>query len=220
MSKTLFVHLSSYPADHVYLEITLSWTFLHLNVFVWVSNPFFCGGGSTPPPPFLWNKRPWRVAACRNVWRIYASWVFVDLSHERPAGLDQCTVAFQRWRDQCTNRWKIPTIWRCKLPIKSGGFPMFSIALLVYWRGLWWTNMTKLMRWLSKRDPRIKGAVVFLRISPMWDCDVYIYIISIYYIIYNILFLFCYIYIYVLLIFTYMLSNDKEVYSLKQQPMP
>lgn len=28
------------------------------------------------------------------------------------------------------------------------------------------------------------------------------------------------IYIYVLLIFTYMLSNDKEVYSVKQQPMP
>ena len=60
---------------------------------------------------------------------------------------------------------------------------------------------------------------LFFSEFPQYEIVTYIYIISIYDIIYNILFLFCYIYIYVLLIFTYMLSNDKEVYSVKQQPI-
>ena len=145
------------------------WTFLFgfPILFLWGGRGF-----KSPPLPFLWNKRPWRVAACRNVWRIYASWVFVDLSHERPAGLDQCTVAFQRWRDQCTARWKIPTIWRCKFPIKKwwvsnvfhcivclleGNVIFFYV--MTWWPDFWgkcgrpiWHNMSKLMNEVAEGE--------------------------------------------------------------------
>ena len=200
----ILARLSCISRNQLLSNFSYIWTFLFgFPIF------FFWGGGrNSNPPRFCWNKRPWRVAACRNVWRIYASWVFVDLSHERPAGLDQCTVAFQRWRDQCTAKWKIPTIWRCKFPIKKLWFSNVfqcivcllegNVFFLIKWLGglifgeLWWTNMTKLMRWFCKRDPPIEGAVVFLRIS---QCEIVTYIIY-FNMIYNILSLFYYIYLY------------------------